>query len=259
MPQQTEEALAVYQSTPWLQTLWEHWQRGEWEALRAWDLPELELHPQRGWALALIAMAYQEIGPWECAREKLQQAENWGVPSTWITKLVMDDKTVDLTHTDTKKTSILGYRSSHHLLNQELQDLWVLGEWNSLSKLDNTDLLQQKNPAEAALYAACGYQQLDDLEGLQRCVDFALKEGLPKEKIKLFLRSGLLNSLAIANVLSNQFEAAANDFTKSIVSVDAQSDRQSIEKRIENELIRLFSDDWEEKYQFVMQHLSLNS
>ena len=144
MRQQTEEAQAIYQSSPWLQTLWEHWQRGEWEALRAWDLPELELHPQRGWALALIAKAYQEIGPWECAREKLQQAENWGASSAWIAELLINTPNrYQFSSGHSLKLEQLPVRLIHHLACTggtlisrciaAQPDTWVLSEVDPLS------------------------------------------------------------------------------------------------------------------------------
>lgn len=97
-----------------------------------------------------------------------------------------------------------------------IRKAWEQGRWDFLAKLDNAELPEFTNRADIAMYAACGYQQLDQTEGLNRSTKLAIEWGCSKDRLRSFLAAGIRNTLAIAEVLSANYENAAKCFFDSL-------------------------------------------
>lgn len=139
---------------------------------------------------------------------------------------------------------------------EEIHQAWQNGRWNFLARLDNAELIAYANRADLALYAACGYQQLDDMEGLQRCTRLALEWGCPREKLKQYLAAGIHNTLATSDVLGGQLESAAKNFTAAL-SVDQQTkpNKRLIKIRMRSQLKRLKNIDLESTFEAIANQL----
>lgn len=109
---------------------------------------------------------------------------------------------------------------------------WEQGRWDFLAKLDNAELPVFANRADIAMYAACGYQQLDQTDGLNRCTKLALEWGCPKEQLRAFLAAGIRNTLAIAEVLAANYENATKCFFDSLCVNNKKPNSEELMARI---------------------------
>ena len=98
----------------------------------------------------------------------------------------------------------------------DVRKAFIAGRWAYLTKLDNADVVTKENKGLLIAYAALGYQQLDDQTNVDRCTRLTLEWGLPRDAIKRVLGSGIRNTLAIAQVLSDDFKAASENFVASL-------------------------------------------
>jgi hypothetical protein len=137
----------------------------------------------------------------------------------------------------------------------EIHQAWQPGRWGSLAKLDNAELVGWSNRADLALYAACGYQQLDDGDGLKRCSRLAVEWGCPKDKVRKYLAAGIRNTLAIADTFAGQYQSAARNFTASLDVENSKPKAQVIEKRIRCQIKGLKGLDVELALEAIVKHL----
>jgi len=121
-------------------------------------------------------------------------------------------------------------------VSAEVINAWIVGRWSFLSKLDNADLVTNDNKALLVAYSALGYQQLDDPNSVDRCTRLALEWGLPREALKKILGSGIRNTLAIAQVLSDDFKAASENFIASVKLGTRELREVDVKSRIRQQL-----------------------
>ena len=137
----------------------------------------------------------------------------------------------------------------------EIQRAWQVGRWDYLSALDNAELARQHNRGDIALYAACGYQQLDDTKSLQRCVRLAQDWGCPRDRIKQYLAAGIRNTLALSNVLAGQYESAASNFAAALTVSSVKPKQQLIMNRVRRQLRTLKHIDVEQVFDDIAKYL----
>jgi len=136
-----------------------------------------------------------------------------------------------------------------------VRQAWVNGVWTELSKLDNAELADQANRAELALYAAAGYQQLDDGEGLKRCTRLAVEWGCSKQRVNAMLAAGIRNTFGLTEVLAGQFENAAKNFTASLRIDHVEPKPQAIKARVRRQLKSLKNIDVEKTFDAIVQYI----
>ncbi len=136
-----------------------------------------------------------------------------------------------------------------------VRQAWVNGVWTELTKLDNAELADQANRAELALYAAAGYQQLDDDEGLKRCTRLAVEWGCSKQRVNAMLAAGIRNTFGLTEVLAGQFENAAKNFTAALRIDHVEPKPQAIKARVRRQLKSLKNIDVEKTFDSIVQHI----
>jgi hypothetical protein len=137
----------------------------------------------------------------------------------------------------------------------EIHHAWQNGRWAFLAKLDNAELSGRPNRAEVVLYAACGYQQLDDMDGLQRCSRLAQEWGCSREKLKHYMAAGIRNTLAISDVLAGQYENAARSFTAALTVDHAKPKPQLVKGRVRRQLKNLKNVDIDQVFDTIANHI----
>jgi hypothetical protein len=137
----------------------------------------------------------------------------------------------------------------------DIQKAWQAGHWDKLAQLDNAELANRPDCAEVALYAACGHQQLDNTEGLQRCVRLAQDRGCPHGKLKRYLTAGIHNTLALSDVLTGQYESAARNFTAALTVRLEKPGPQVIKRRAHSQLRTLKAINPEQVLQTITDYL----
>ena len=138
-----------------------------------------------------------------------------------------------------------------------IKKAWELGLWEELMVFDNAELSFRPNRADIVLYAACGYQQLDDMEGLQRCTQLAKKWGCPQGKLKSYLAAGMHNTLALSNILTGLYKSAAKNF-KAALTIDFDMPKpklKTIEERIRIQLKTLKNINIEQVQEAILKNL----
>jgi len=138
----------------------------------------------------------------------------------------------------------------------KLHQAWQRGEWQNLANFDHAEMPLVENRAELALYCATAHQQLDDMVGLERCTRLALEWGCPKSKLEVFLAAGIRNSLAILNVLGDQYENAADNFTKSLKTDRTQPSESIIKQRVQSQLANLGQINTDTIFAKICNHLT---
>jgi hypothetical protein len=118
----------------------------------------------------------------------------------------------------------------------DIRKAFIAGRWAYLAKLDNADVVTRENKALLIAYAALGYQQLDDQSNIDRCTRLALEWGFPRDALKRVLGSGIRNTLAIAQVLSDDFKAAAENFVASLKLDDREPKPFDVLSRMRQQL-----------------------
>jgi hypothetical protein len=136
-----------------------------------------------------------------------------------------------------------------------VRQAWVNGVWAELTKLDNAELADQANRSELALYAASGYQQLDDGEGLKRCTRLAVEWGCSKQRVNAMLAAGIRNTFGLTEVLAGQFESAAKNFTAALRIDHVEPKPQAIKARVRRQLKSLKNIDVEKTFDAIVQHI----
>ena len=136
-----------------------------------------------------------------------------------------------------------------------VRQAWVNGAWDELAKLDNAELVAQSNRAELAAYAAAGYQQLDDAQGLKRCTRLALEWGCSKQTVNALLAAGIRNTFALTEVLASQFENAAKNFTAALRIDHVEPKPQAIKVRVRRQLNSLKNIDVEKTFDAIVQYV----
>jgi tetratricopeptide (TPR) repeat protein len=137
----------------------------------------------------------------------------------------------------------------------EIHQAWQAGRWDFLANLDNAELVSRPNRAKIALYAACGYQQLDDMDGLQRCTRLALEWGCPRDMLKQYLAAGIHNTLALSDALAGQYESAAKNFTDALAVEQVKPKPQIIKNRIRRQIKNLKNIDVEQVSNAIISYL----
>lgn len=137
----------------------------------------------------------------------------------------------------------------------QVRQAWVNGAWTELAKLDNAELVDQSNRSELALYAAAGYQQMDDAEGLQRCIRLALEWGCSKQKVNAMLAAGIRNTFALTDTLAGQYETAAKSFTAALRIDHAEPKPQAVKARVRRQLKSLKNIDVEKTFDAIVEHI----
>lgn len=120
---------------------------------------------------------------------------------------------------------------------------WQIGRWEFLTKFDNAELVGRPHQANLALYAACGYQQLDNMDGLHRCTRLAQEWGCSSKKIKQFLAAGIHNTLAVAATIAGQYENAAKNFVAALTVESSSPKLPMVKSRIRQQLKMIKKDD----------------
>jgi tetratricopeptide (TPR) repeat protein len=138
---------------------------------------------------------------------------------------------------------------------EEIYQAWQVGRWDFLARLDNAELVSRPNRADLILYAACGYQQLDDMDGLQRCSRLAQEWGCPRDKLKQYLAAGIHNTLALSDTLAGQYESAAKNFTTALTVERAKPKPQIVKNRMRRQLKNMKNIDIEQVFEVIAKHL----
>lgn len=139
---------------------------------------------------------------------------------------------------------------------RDLYNAWVQGNWEVLVKNDNADLPSKTDRAEIALFAAAGYQQLHDIEGVDRCIRLALAWGCERKIVKSVMMAGIRNTLAITQTIAKQFSDAAKNFQLSLKVDTEEPDRSAIEKRITSQIQLIESIDHKAVRECISQSIS---
>lgn len=139
----------------------------------------------------------------------------------------------------------------------DIHHAWQVGCWSFLADLDNADLVTYTNRAELALYAACGYQQMGQMEGLERCSRLAREWGCPGSKLKKYLAAGIHNTFAISETLSGNFEHAARSFIAALSADELTNPtKQLIMSRVQSQLKQLKKVNIESTFEAISKHLN---
>lgn len=152
--------------------------------------------------------------------------------------------------------STAGVSSGETIPLDGIREAWQIGNWAYLAKLDNADIVTSPLRADLALYAACGYQQLDDMDGLQRCTRLALDWGCSRQRLKKFLAAGIRNTLAVSEALAGQFESAASSFVAALTVGNDRPKNQVVRQRIRSQLKTLKNIDFKKIFESITSHLN---
>ncbi len=139
---------------------------------------------------------------------------------------------------------------------EEIHHAWQAGRWEYLASIDNAEMVSQPNRAELAVYAAAGYQQLDDMVGLRRCSRLAVEWGCPRDKLKCMLAAGIRNTLAILEILTGKYESAAKTFIAALKIGVVAPKPQIVKDRIRRQLKSLKNIDAEQVLDGIASHLN---
>ncbi|WP_299160678.1 hypothetical protein [Accumulibacter sp.] len=139
---------------------------------------------------------------------------------------------------------------------EALYQAWQAGRWDFLAKLDNAEVASQPHRAELALYAAAGYQQLDDMIGLQRSSRLAVDWGCSRDKLKNVLGAGIRNTLAILETLAGQYESAAENFVAALKIETTAPKREAVINRIRWQLRNLQNIDVDQAFNAIAKHIN---
>ncbi|MGR4068053.1 hypothetical protein [Billgrantia sp. C5P2] len=123
---------------------------------------------------------------------------------------------------------------------------WIKGEWGALVKVDKAMLDQHPDRAELISLAAAGYQQLEDVDNEQRCIQLALDWGIAKAWLKALLVSGIQNRMARAATLARRYEEASYYFSRAMEvrsMTHAPELNLALEERIKYQLADLEEGD----------------
>lgn len=96
---------------------------------------------------------------------------------------------------------------------------WLLGDWESLSKLTPNALEGHPKRARLVLYAATGYVQIGRIEQAREFIKLARTWGCSKSLISRALISGVYNTLARAEAASDNEARALAHFQKAMSAV----------------------------------------
>lgn len=130
---------------------------------------------------------------------------------------------------------------------------WCQGRWTELIKLDNAILPKHSHRIMLSIYAACGYQQIDDGDAEQRCVQTALEWGADREIIKKYLLSGIYHRLGKANIYMEDYREAARYFRKSleITGENKSHFTEYLKNRLDHNLTDISSDELDNVFQYL--------
>jgi len=140
-------------------------------------------------------------------------------------------------------------------LPDDIKKAWIKGQWARLAKLDNAALANRSNRAVLAAYAATGHQQLDDMEGLNRCTALAIEWGYPKKKLNRLLRAGMYNTLAIIKTLSGQHMDATQYYNKALCFENTNINNGSVLLRIKEQIKKQRNISIETQSDMISQYI----
>ncbi|HNP52607.1 MAG TPA: FkbM family methyltransferase [Nitrosomonas nitrosa] len=101
---------------------------------------------------------------------------------------------------------------------------WQLGDWASLSELNQDTLQHHPDRAKLALLAAAGHMQQGDAQAARKLTRLAQDWGCSKKLISQILVAGVHNTLGRAAAASGQEKRSLKHFETSIAVVMPQSD-----------------------------------
>ena len=102
-----------------------------------------------------------------------------------------------------------------HLLERSYTQ-WQFGDWESLSKVQQSEIKSHPDRATLALLAAAGRHQIGKLSDAANYLELAQSWGVSKELVTQIYVSGVYNSLGRAAAISGQSDRAKSHFEKSI-------------------------------------------
>jgi len=123
--------------------------------------------------------------------------------------------------------------------NAEIYQHLFLGNWEFLTRLDDSRLPWDEHVVLKSLIAMIGYQQSENLDGLKRCRELAKMKGASSHLTTIFLHSGILNTKGILAILSRDYNNAYNYFNQSLKIFIQTPSRDQILSRLSTQ-IQLF-------------------
>lgn len=124
---------------------------------------------------------------------------------------------------------------------------WSEGAWSNLVQVvDNAALPNHPDRAKLACLAAASYQQIEDVDGEQRCTQLALQWGASKKDMKELLMAGIHNRLGRAAAFASRYSESADYFLKAFVPLPQNQGigiESALAMRIDNQLKDLDQQD----------------
>ena len=105
-------------------------------------------------------------------------------------------------------------------LLEKARTQWQFSDWESLSKIDISDMECHPERAKLALLVSCAWQQRNDFIAAHRYLKLAKEWGCDKKLIAQLLISGVHNTLGRAALLGGDEKRALNHFQSSVKSVN---------------------------------------
>ena len=244
------------------------WLMGDWESLSTLDLDQIQHHPDRA-KIALLA-SYGKLSSSNTGEYKkyVEQSLKWGCSRSFFSKVLLSGASINLycisSYSDkqlkSKKISeeypnvifrmhgasaekgnsitnkspetfqLNDFLRSEHCCN--VHEQWINGLWSELKKLDNASLPSNIDSRILALYATSAYQQEAHNEGFNRCLALADEKGCPKQVIREFLRSGIRNSMALLELIHENYYQACLNFIASLQIGGSYPDYDQVKSRI---------------------------